>query len=381
MNKKQEQPSRAWIEINSKNLIHNILQIKSVIPTNCQIMAVIKANAYGHGMLETAKILSEIGISNFAVATIEEALKLRQAGIKEEILMLSATAIEEDIKLEQIIKYDLIQTIVDYDYAKKISKLSLKEKIKAHLKVNTGMNRLGENYKNIDNIKKIYNLKKIQILGVYTHLCVSDNREKEAINFTNQQITNFYNLIDNLTTSGYNVGKIHFQASYGILNYPNLKCDYVRPGIIMYGINSSKNNSTVKKISLKPVLSLKARITSIKEIDKNESVGYSRLFTAQKKMKIATISIGYADGYPCALSLKKAKVLINKQYAEVIGRICMDQLMIDVSNIKKLNQGSIVTLIGERKFISAEEIAEKAGLSSYELLSRLGNRLKRIVIK
>lgn len=378
MNKKQEQPSRAWIEINSKNLIHNILQIKSVIPTNCQIMAVIKANAYGHGMLETAKILSEIGISNFAVATIEEGIKLRKNNIRGNILVLGYTHFD---KLEQIIKYDLIQTIVDYDYAKKISKLSLKEKIKAHLKVNTGMNRLGENYKNIDNIKKIYNLKNIQILGVYTHLCVSDNREKEAINFTNQQITNFYNLIDNLTTSGYNVGKIHFQASYGILNYPNLKCDYVRPGIIMYGINSSKNNSTVKKISLKPVLSLKARITSIKEIDKNESVGYGRLFTAQKKMKIATISIGYADGYPCALSLKKAKVLINKQYAEVIGRICMDQLMIDVSNIKKLNQGSIVTLIGERKFISAEEIAEKAGLSSYELLSRLGNRLKRIVIK
>lgn len=374
MKKIKKYPNRAWIEIDSNNLLHNIVQIKKVIPNDCKIMAVIKANAYGHGMIEIATKLLEIGITDFAVATLEEGIKLRKNNINGNILILGYTHINE---IEKIIKYDLIQTIVDYNYAKKISKIPLNEKLKVHIKINTGMNRLGESYKNTENIKKIYTINNIQVLGIYTHLCVADNIEQQNIDFTNQQINNFHNLINNLENSGYKVGNTHIQASYGILNYPNLKCDYVRPGIIMYGAHNAKNNIIKKKIKLKPVLSLKARITSIRDINENETVGYGRVFTATKHTKIATVSIGYADGYPTILSYKKMNVLVHKKSAEIVGRICMDQLMVDISNIKNVKPGDIVTLIG--KNISIEEISEKAEISPYELLSRLGERLERIV--
>lgn len=171
---------------------------------------------------------------------------------------------------------------------------------------------------------------------------------------------------------------MHIQASYGILNYPNLDCDFVRPGIIMYGIYNEDEPKI--KLNLKPVLSLKAKVTDVKEILKGESVSYGRTFIARENKKIATVSIGYADGYPRNLSNKNVKVKVNGEYAEIIGRICMDQLIIDVSNIKAIHQGDIVTLIGEEDEISVERIAHEADTITNELLSRLGDRLGRIII-
>lgn len=365
--------SRAWIEINVENLIYNIKQIENIISKDTKIMAVVKANAYGHGMITISKILEEYGINDFAVATIEEGITLRKNGLKGNILILGYTDLS---KIEDIIKYNLIQTIVDYEYAYKLSTLNLSKKVKVHIKINTGMNRLGESYKNIDSIKKIYKFKNLNILGIYTHLSTPDSLLKEDIKFTQNQINNFYTLINILKTEGYNVGKIHIQSSYGILNYSNLKCDYVRPGIIMYGVCSG---NTRIKINLKPVLSLKAKVTSIKYIDKNESVSYGRKYITNKNIKIATVSIGYVDGIPRNLSLKNTKVLINNHYALIIGRICMDQLIIDVSNLN-VKVGDVVTLIGDKYYIRANLIAKKAGTIPNELLSRLGNRLEYKII-
>ena len=283
--------NRAWIEINLDNLENNITQIKNIIPTQTKIMAVVKANAYGHGMTEISKKLNQVGVTDFAVATLEEGIILREAGIKGNILILGYTNFNN---IDYLLKYNLIQTIVDYEYAKRISQMDLKGKLKVHIKINTGMNRIGESYKNIDKLIEIYQMKNLEILGTYSHLCVSDSLKEDDKLFTNKQITNFFESIKKLQNLGYNTGKIHIQASYGILNYPELNCDYVRPGIIMYGVYSDEYENTKTKVNLKPVLSLKARITSIKEITQGEFVSYGRIFKADKTMKIATVGIGYA---------------------------------------------------------------------------------------
>ncbi len=370
---------RAWIEIDMQNLQNNIEQIKKLISKDCKIMAVVKANAYGHGMINVAKKLSKIGIEDFAVATLSEAIELRKHDIRGNILILGYTNIE-DIKYVQ--KYDLIQTIVDYDYAKKlnekVNEIVNNGKIKTHIKLNTGMNRIGENCKDIGKIISIFKLNNIDILGMYTHLSSADSLKVADIDFTNKQINNFFDCVKEIKRLGYNPGKLHIQSSYGILNYSEIKCDYVRPGIIMYGIYCTKEHNAKIEPNLKPVLELKARITSVKYIDKDEAVSYGRTYIAKEKMKIATVSIGYADGYPRNLSGKNAKVYVNGKDATIIGRVCMDQLMIDVSAINDIKEGDVVTLIGAQTEISAEEIATQADTITDELLCRLGQRLPRI---
>ena len=368
---------RAWVEINLKNLEHNIIEIKKIIPAKTKIMAVVKANAYGHGMIEISHKLNKIGIFDFAVATLEEAISLRQNNIKGNILILGYTSVEN---LKYVVQYDLIQTIVDEEYANKIVNVKLNEKLKVHIKINTGMNRIGIHYSKIDFLKQIYDYDNIDVLGIFSHLCVSDSNKKNDIKFTNIQIKRFHNLIEELKTNNIDVGKVHLQSSYGVLNYPELEFDYVRIGIIMYGVHSDSKSYCKRNISLLPVLSLKARVSSVKEITKNETVSYGRKYKALKKEKVATVSIGYADGYPRNLSCKNVKVLVENKYAKIIGRICMDQLVINVSNIKNIKQGDIVTLIGNNNQVTAETIALKSQTITNELLSRLGNRLNYIFI-
>ena len=366
--------NRAWIEVDLNNIENNINEIRKIIHKNTKIMAVVKANAYGHGEVEVSKKLNEIGILDFAVATLDEGIILRKAGIKGSILILGYTDIQ-NIKIVQ--KYDLIQTIVDFEYAKEVEKLNLDKKLNVHIKINTGMNRLGESYKNIDNLIKIYNMKNLNILGTFTHLCVSDSLFEDNIKFTKKQIDNFFKAIDALKLNNINVKKIHIQASYGIINYNDLECDYVRPGIIMYGVYSTLQDkkSCKIKLNLKPALKLKSKIVSIRNIQKGESVGYGRTFIAKKDMKIATVSIGYADGYSRCLSSKDVYVLVNDKFAKIIGRICMDQMIVDVSNITNIEVGDIVTLLDDIEEISAENISNLSGSISNELLSRLGSRL------
>lgn len=367
---------RAWIEINAKNLIHNVTEIKKVIPRHTNIMAIVKANAYGHGIVEVSKILASIGICDFAVATLEEGILLRKNGIQGNILILGYTNFTD---LQYVIEYDLIQTIIDYEYAKKVSLLNLSSKLKVHVKINTGMNRIGERYDHFDHIEAIFTNPSLDILGTYSHLCVADSDKANDIDFTWLQISHFDTCIQKIKEMGYHPGKIHLQSSYGIVNYPNLNYDYVRPGILMYGVHSSKNIKPKIELDLKPVLSLKARITSIRTIERGETVSYGRIFKADMPRKIASISIGYADGYPRNLFSKGALVLIDRKYVPIVGRICMDQLMIDITNISKVEVGDVVTLIDDDK-ISALEISDKIETITNELLCGLGSRLNRIII-
>ena len=368
---------RAWIEINLSNLEHNVREIERIIPDKTKIMAVVKANAYGHGMITVARHLNQIGITSFAVATLQEGITLRENNITGDILILGYTSINN---LEYVLKYDLIQTVVDLDYAHKLLKSSYSNKVKVYLKINTGMNRIGINYKDIMNIKKLYTSNKLNILGMFSHFCVADSSKKSDIAFSRKQISRFDEVIQALTSSNIEVGKVHLQSSYGILNYSNLIYDYVRPGIILYGVHEVKNPYCKTSINLKPVLSLKARITSIKEINKGDSVSYGRGYKALKKETIATVSIGYADGFPRNVSGKGAKVMVNGQYAYIIGRICMDQLMINITDLANIKVGDIVTLIGDDSEISIEELAFKSQTITHELLCGLNNRLGYVVI-
>ena len=374
---KEKLKNRAWIEINLNNLEHNINEIKKIISSKTEIMAVVKADAYGHGMIEVSKKLNEIGINTFAVATLEEGINLRKNNIRGNILILGFTNFSD---LNYVIEYDLIQTIVDYNYSEKIKELQLEGKLKCHIKINTGMNRIGERYDDFNKLFKIYENNRLNILGTFSHLCIADSEKIEDIKFSKMQIKRFNECIRILEKKGYNTGALHLQSSYGTINYVGLNYNYVRMGILMYGINSSKDSYILNNLNLKPVLSVKARITSIREIETDDSVSYGRTYIAKEKRRIATLGIGYADGIPRNLSNKNMIVSIKGRYAKIIGRICMDQMIIDITNFKNIKIGDIVTLIGKDKKISAEEVSNKANTISNELLCRLGSRLNRVVI-
>ena len=369
---------RSWIEINTKNLEYNINQIKQIIPKTTQIMAVVKANAYGHDSIIISKKLQEIGINDFAVATLSEAIKLRENNITGNILILGYTEPEE---LQKVIDNNIMQTIVDNDYAKSVLKANLQGKLKCHVKINTGMNRIGEFYDNFTALSEIYQNRALQIEGTFTHLCVSDSDKIEDINFTKEQINRFDKAIEFIKNQGLNPGKLHTQASYGTINYTNCKYDYVRMGILMYGINASYDCYNKYNVDFKPVMAVKSKVTSIKYINPEETVSYGRTFKADNKIKIASVGIGYADGVPRALSNILVVKINNKKYHQ-IGRICMDQLMVEINDEHPIAIGDEVTLIdpNESKDLTLEDWAKLTNTITDEIICQFTIRLKRIEI-
>ena len=366
---------RAYLEIDLNNLEHNVKVLKRAMPQKCELMAVVKAEAYGHGLYEIATHLNKIGVKAFAVATIDEGIKLRQYGVLGEILILGYTA---PARAKELRKYDLTQTLIDYKYALLLDKQGYD--VMTHIKVDTGMHRLGFDAKDIEKISAVFSMKHIKVSGIYTHLCAADSVDEKDIFFTNVQIESFYNLLNQLKEKGITIPKIHIQSSYGLLNYPELKCDYVRVGVSLYGVLSSPNDRTKLHLDLRPVLTLKSRVILLREIKKGESVGYSRSFVANRDSLIALLPVGYADGYPRNLSCGKSYVLINGHQAPVVGKICMDQLAVDVTDIPNVKTGSIATLIGKdgKEEITAPMVAESAESITNELLSRMGHRLNII---
>ena len=369
---------RSWIEINTKNLEYNINQIKQIIPKTTQIMAVVKANAYGHDSIIISKKLQEIGINDFAVATLSEGIKLRENNITGNILILGYTEPEE---LQKVIDNNIMQTIVDNDYAKSVLKANLQGKLKCHVKINTGMNRIGEFYDNFTALSEIYQNPALQIEGTFTHLCVSDSDKIEDINFTKEQINRFDKAIEFIKNQGLNPGKLHTQASYGTINYTNCKYDYVRMGILMYGINASYDCYNKNNVDFKPVMAVKSKVTSIKYINPEETVSYGRTFKADNKIKIASVGIGYADGVPRALSNILIVKINNKKYHQ-IGRICMDQLMIEINDENPIAIGDEVILIdpNESKDLTLEDWAKLTNTITDEIICQFTTRLKRIKI-
>lgn len=362
---------RAWIELDMDALEHNVRFLQSRLPSGCKLMPAVKANAYGHGAVPIAKELNRLGVDSFCVACASEGIELRKAGIKGEILILGYTSPDLFPKLR---RYRLTQTVVDYAYAEYLQKSGLR--LHVHIAVDTGMHRLGIRCEDTEQIAAVYEIKNIVVDGIYTHLSACDSDGPENRSFTESQISAFFQVIEVLKAKGCPCRGLHLLSSYGILNYPDAAVDYVRPGIALYGLLSRDEDNNP---SLRPVLSLKAQVSSLRTLHSGESAGYGLSFTADRDMKLAVLSIGYADGLPRALSDGKGRVLINGYSAPIIGRICMDQTLVDVSRIPKIIQGDTAVLIGRSAMqeITAGELAGRCGTITNEILSRLGGRLER----
>ncbi|HIZ55582.1 MAG TPA: alanine racemase, partial [Firmicutes bacterium] len=272
-------------------------------------------------------------------------------------------------------KYNLIQTLISYEYATALNRQGVS--IKAHLKIDTGMHRLGISNHDINDIEKVFSLKYITVCGIYTHLCCPDSLQANDVAFTHEQINRFYSLIHALRDRGIAIPKLHIQSSYGFFNYPELQCDYVRAGIALYGVLSSPYDETVRKLDLRPVLSLQSEVILIRSIPKGDHVGYGRAFIAERDSRIAIIPIGYADGIPRNLSCGKGMIRIKQYFVPIIGRICMDQLAVDITEAEDIAVGDIATLIEAKtdSVFTAPVVADHTGSISNELLCRMGTRL------
>ena len=373
---------RCWLEINLSNLKNNIESIRNIISDNLDIICVVKANGYGLGAVNIAKYLSSIGIKYFAVATLEEALELRNSGVtKEEIIILSWTPQSEK---ETLIKYNLTQTLIDYEYAKKLNELP--GLLKCHIKIDTGMNRYGENYNDIEKIKEMYNFKNLKVLGIFSHLCRVREFGEEPDNYTRMQIENFNMIIEQLEKEGINVGLKHIMNSFGILRFNEKKYDLVRPGLLMYGVSPDPNNEEIDKLlednNFKPVASLKCKVMTVKIIEKGEKVGYNSKYIADEQSKLATISIGYADGLSFASSRNKFRVIIKGHLCPVVGNVCMDNTIVKIPFDSDIKEGDIATLFGYidngEEHMNHKEFLTKSGAPIGETFSRLGQRITRV---
>ncbi len=355
------------LEVNLSNLEYNIQKIKEYVGKNVNIMPVIKANAYGTYINKINEILNKFDI--VSVAIVSEAIELRKQGFNKKIFVLNQPATSE---INEIIKYDISIGVSDKFFIEKLGQTNAK--IKVHLEIDTGMGRTGINpcdtEKYIDILKKYPNL---IIEGIYTHLSSADT----DFNYTENQIELFDSCVLKFIKEFDTIKYIHASASNGILNFKNSYYNLVRPGIILYGYKSNKN--TYEKINLKPVCKLKSKVTFLKQVEENTSIGYSRSFITKKKSIIATIPIGYADGLKRILS-NRGFVVINNKKVPIIGTICMDSIMVDVTNIENVNINTDV-YIWDNKIITLEDIAEKANTINYEILSTISDRVPRIFVE
>ena len=367
---------RAYIELNLAHLSHNAAVLQAAMPQGCELMAVVKTDAYGHGAYAVSTHLEKNGVKAFAVATIDEGIRLRRYGIRGSILILGFTDVHRARELK---KFCLTQTLIDAAYAECLNRQGTP--VCVHIGIDSGMHRLGFDVRDFANIRRVFGMKNLKVDGIFTHLCCCESLEPEDVAFTKEQIHRFYTLIDDLKEHKIPVPKLHIQSSYGLLNYPELQCDYVREGISLYGVACTPQDKTTLQPDLRPVLALKARVVLIKDVPKGDFVGYDRAYQTPRDSRIAILPIGYGDGFPRNLSCGKASVIIGTYTVPIIGRICMDQLAIDITDTEGISVGDTAILIDNREgsLHSAPYVAEQSGTISNELLSRMGARLPVVV--
>lgn len=372
---------RAWIELSRENLRHNVSELKKCLPENGRLMAVVKANAYGHGAVPVSKELNIVGIEHFCVASVSEGGELRKHGIKGEILILGYTHPTDFYLLK---RYRLTQTVVDAVYAGILNQYgrAIRKKLPVHIKIDTGMHRLGERSEKTEEICDIFRCTNLKIQGIYTHLCNADSLRPVNRQLTLAQGAAFFKVLEQIKEQGFCCPAIHLQATDGLLNYPELSGDFARAGISLYGMMSSPAERLNCNLMLRPVLSVKARVAVVKDLYQEEAAGYGLQYVAKQDLKIAVLTIGYGDGLPRALSCGVGSVLLNGMEAPVIGRICMDQTLVDISGIPEVEQGDTAVIIGSsgNREITAYDVAERTGTITNEVLSRLGARLERLVV-
>ena len=356
---------RSWVEIDLNKIESNYRIYKSQLQPGMEIMAVVKADAYGHGALKVAKRLRDVGCKNFAVSNIEEGIELREAGISGQVLVLGYTPISSS---NELVRYDITQALLSEEYAKQLSNKG----IKAQFAIDTGMNRIGLDADYPEACEKIIRdyANEFKLTGMFTHLCVADNESEKE--FTHEQISKFKAVAERVPDL--KLANIHCMNSAGGLwcePYGNL----VRLGIILYGLKPDYSNNIPSGIE--PALKWKSVLSMIKAVHLGETVGYGRSYIAEKEMLVATIPTGYADGYNRQLS-NRGKVLIGGKTANIIGRVCMDQMMVDVSDISDVKIGDEVILIGEG--YSADDMAQDIGTIGYEVICDISKRVPRVYL-
>lgn len=367
-----------WAEIDLDAIKYNIDSIKRRVDTK-ELIAVVKADAYGHGALDVSKTLVENGATKLAVAVITEAMELRHGNINTPIMILGYTPLEFAADL---INYDIEQTIFDLEYAKKLSEIALNlgKKAKVHVALDTGMGRIGFliNDNSLNEILKISSLKGLEVVGIFTHFATSDESDK---NYSNKQYKKFTDFNEKLVSKGVNIPLKHVSNSGAIIDMPNTYLDGVRAGIVLYGYYPSED-VLKQNLDLKKAITIKTQVAHVKILDKNEYVSYGRKFKTERKSIIATLPIGYADGYSRALT-GKAKVIINGKFAPVVGTICMDQCMIDVTDIGDVHVGDEVIVLGKDKDLKfdADDMAKAMGTINYEVLCMIKQRIPRVYIE
>lgn len=357
----------------------NIKNIRAKVDKNSGIIGIIKADAYGHGSVETAKVLLDNGADWLAVAVVDEGLNLRKNGITAPILLLGYTP---ELRLNDVINNGFIQTVYSYDTAKKLSDAAsaLGKKAVIHIKIDTGMGRIGYrvNEESADEIVKISKLPNIDVNGMFTHFSTADEADKA---YTLEQYNKFVKMNDMLEKRGLHIPVKHAANSAAIMDFDNMMFNMVRPGIILYGAYPSDE---VKKenLSLSPAMSIKTHVSYVKDVNEGDSISYGRKYTAPSKRRIATIPVGYADGFIRAYS-KGGKVLVRGEYAPIVGRICMDQFMVDVTDIDGVEVNDEVVLMGRQgdKEITADFIASVLDTINYEVFCTLSKRVPRQYIQ
>lgn len=372
---------RTWAEIDLDALEKNFSAIRSHLRTGCKTMCIVKADAYGHGAVQVAQTLARCGAEWFGVSNIEEGAQLRRHGILQPIFVLGYTPPQ---CAKQLSELSLTQAILSEDYAKELSRCAGDSGVvvDTHIKIDTGMNRLGLIYQahdhraeTIRSVERMVHLPALNHTGLFTHFAVSDEGE-EGETFTRGQYACFVEVRDALREKGITFPLCHCCNSGGILAYPDMHFDMVRPGITLYGLYPSWK---LKKIlPLKPVMTLKSVVALLKEVRPGGTVSYGRTYPIEKSMTLATVPVGYADGYPRAFS-GKADMLIGERRAKIVGRVCMDQLMLDVTDVPGLSVGEEVTVFGEG--IPVDELARLHGTINYELVCLVGKRVSRIYMK
>jgi alanine racemase len=368
---------RVQANINLDAIRSNVKLLKGHINKATKLMVIVKANAYGHGAAEVSKALDSM-VDAYGVAIIEEAIELRKVGITKPILILGYTPKEQ---FDLVVSYDIIQTIYQYEMAEEMSKEAIKQgkTAKIHIKLDTGMSRLGfsASDESINSIKKISTLKGIKIDGLFSHFAKADDADKESVE---QQINRFEEFGSLLRQEGIDIPNCHISNSAGMIEYPEAEYDMVRCGIVIYGIYPS-DQIDQSSIRLIPALEIKSHVIYIKEIPAGTGISYGSTFITQRKTKLATIPVGYADGYSRNMS-NIGKVIIRGQYAPIIGRVCMDYFMVDITDISDVKQGEVVTLLGSDgdSTISVETLAEWSHSFPYEMVCTVGKRIPRIYI-
>ena len=364
-----------WAEINLDNIKFNLSNIKKILKEDTKICGVLKANAYGHGSVEVAKLLEKEKVDYFAVARLEEAIELRENDITLPILCLGYIPEES---LEIAIINNIIITIYSLEMAQKINDIAkcIKEKAFVHIKIDTGMTRIGfqPNKEAIIDITQIYELGNINVEGIYTHFATADEINKE---FTNTQAQRFKFMVEQLELLGINIPIKHVSNSAAIMDLPDLKFDMVRCGIVLYGHYPS--DSVLKeRLALKPAMTLKTTVAHIKEVEPGVGISYGLKYKCNSKERIVTIPIGYADGF--TRMQPNPKVWIKEQSFDVVGRICMDQCMVRIDKDINIEVGDPVIIFGEENR-SAENIANNLGTINYEVLCMVSRRVDRVYME